>query len=157
MRERTVPSFAKLKPASGRASEAARASSKKRDTACELLLRRELTRLGLRYRIDAADLPGRPDVVFRRARVAVYCDGDFWHGRDLEARLERLARGHNAPYWIAKIRGNVARDSRNTTELEEAGWLVLRWWESDIKDDTAGIAKRIAEAVRLRTATRRGR
>ncbi len=107
-------------------------------------------RVPLRYRIAPAGLPGRPDLVFPRERVAVFCDGDFWHGRDLEARLAKLAGGHNAPYWTEKIRANVERDARHTEQLEAAGWLVLRFWESDILRDAAAIAQAIAEAVGAR-------
>src|SRR5712692_8436205 len=92
------------RPASERASSAAKASSRKRDTRCELLLRRELWRRGRRFRIDVSTLPGRPDVVFPKWKLAVFCDGDFWHGRNLRTRLAQLRRGHNSPYWVAKIR-----------------------------------------------------
>ena len=149
-----MPSFQKLEPASPRASVAARGSSKKKNTACEIVLRKALTALGLRYRIDAADLSGRPDIVFRPARVAVHCDGDFWHGRNLEQRLAKLSTGHNAPYWVAKIQGNVARDARNTTALEAGEWLVLRYWEKDIHADAERIAAEIAEHVRERRKLR---
>ena len=148
---RRVPRFEQLRAASERASAAARGASKKRDTRCEILLRRELWALGLRYRVDVDDLPGRPDVVFRRARVAVFCDGDYWHGRDLAQRLRKLARGHNAAYWVAKIRTNVARDRRHNAELVHAGWAVLRFWESEIKRD----ASIVASAVAARVAERR--
>jgi DNA mismatch endonuclease (patch repair protein) len=114
---------------------------------CERALRSALWKLGLRYRVDVAALPGRPDIVFASARVAVFCDGDFWHGRDLEKRLAKLARGHNAPYWSAKIRTNVARDRRRDDVLERDGWLVLRFWESDIVRDAPGFAARVAAAV----------
>src|ERR1700689_3766304 len=103
-------SYKGLLPASEHATAAARGSSCKSKTRCELLLRRTLKSRGLRYRVDVADLPGRPDIVFVNARVAVFCDGDFWHGRDLAARQAKLARGHNPAYWLAKIRGNVERD-----------------------------------------------
>jgi DNA mismatch endonuclease (patch repair protein) len=149
-----VPSFTSLSPASPRASAAARGSSKKQNTRCELILRRALTALGARYRIDVADLPGRPDIVFRRARVAVYCDGDFWHGRDLERRLAKLEGGHNAPYWVAKITGNVERDHRNAQALSELGWLVLRYWESDVHGNAANIAAEIVKLVRERRPLR---
>jgi len=78
-----------------------------------------------------------------RHRVAVFVDGDFWHGRNLEQRLERLARGHNAPYWVEKIRTNVARDTRVTSALEEAGWAVVRLWESDVRADPKRAALRV--------------
>lgn len=117
-------------------------------------LRRALWRLGLRYRVDVAELPGRPDVVFRREKVAVFCDGDFWHGRGLDARIAKLAKGHNAPYWVAKIQTNVARDRRNEEALREAGWLVLRYWESDVLCESNVIAAKILEAVLARREAR---
>ncbi|WP_348652882.1 hypothetical protein [Polyangium sp. y55x31] len=88
--QQTTPSFACLHPASENASTAARAASAKRNTRCELALRRELWRRGLRYRLHLPGLPGRPDIVFTKHRVVVFCDGDFWHGRHLEARLAKL-------------------------------------------------------------------
>src|SRR4051812_33021234 len=97
---RTTASYVGLRAASPRSSKAARGASKKRDTRCEVALRRSVFRLGLRYAVSASDLPGKPDLAFRSARVVVFCDGDFWHGKDLEARLARLANGHNAPYWV---------------------------------------------------------
>jgi DNA mismatch endonuclease (patch repair protein) len=146
-----------LQPATKRSSDAARGSSRKRDTKCELVLRRVLWKLGLRFRIDVASLPGRPDIVFLKARTAVFCDGDFWHGRDLDKRLEKLAGGHNAPYWVAKIRGNVERDARVRAALESDGWLVIRVWENDIKRDVQEVARSIAERVRARAADLRKR
>ena len=89
--------------------------------------------MGLRYRLYAKELPGKPDIVFRRKRLAVFVDGDFWHGRDWEARRRKLATGHNADYWLAKIRYNRERDRRNTQQLEAAGWRVMRLWETDVK------------------------
>lgn len=141
-----------LKPASARASRAARGSSKKRDTAPEVKLRKALRDQGLRgYRIDRASLPGRPDVVFARERVAVFCDGDFWHGRNLEERLAKLERGHNAPYWVAKIDGNVARDRRNDAALEAAGWAVLRFWESNVARDPSAAAEQVKVLLQTRS------
>ena len=142
--------FDGLKPASEVASRTARASSRKRDTKCEQALRRALWKRGLRYRVDACDLPGRPDIAFVRARVVVFCDGDFWHGRDLKERIRKLARGNNAPYWIAKIQTNVSRDRWHDEALATLGWVVLRFWEGDILHDTARIADVVAEVVARR-------
>jgi DNA mismatch endonuclease (patch repair protein) len=139
--------YSGLKPASSRASAAARGASRKSGTRCELLLRKALWKRGLRYRVDDASLPGRPDIVFSRARIVVFCDGDFWHGRNLAQRLEKLAGGHNAPYWVAKIQANVDRDRRNNSALEASGWRVLRFWETDIKDDVEVVADRISHAL----------
>ena len=147
---RCAPSYVGLSPASVQATVAARGASKKSATRCEVLLRRSISRLGVRYRLTAENLPGRPDLVFRTARVVVFCDGDFWHGRSLETRIAKLETGHNAPYWVSKIAANVARDRRQETELAAAGWQVLRYWETDIKRDHERIAQDIANAVAAR-------
>jgi hypothetical protein len=93
---------------------------------------------------------GRPDIVFRAARVVVFCDGDYWHGRDLDHRLAKLAAGHNAPHWVAKITSNVERDRRVTAALESEGWLVLRYWETDIKKSAPAIAREVATHIQTR-------
>ena len=143
-----------LVPASIQATRAARGSSAKRNTKPELLLRQALREMGLRgYRIDVSDLPGRPDVVFRHAQVAIFCDGDFWHGKDLEQRLAKLSGGHNAPYWVKKIGGNVARDRRHDEALIANGWKVLRYWESQVRDDASGIAREVLAIVKNRLVT----
>jgi DNA mismatch endonuclease (patch repair protein) len=147
---RRTATYVGLSPSSPVASRAARGSSRKRDTKAELLLRRELWARGLRYRIDSPKIAGRPDVAFSRARVAVFIDGDFWHGRDLEERIKRLQRGHNAPYWVKKLRGNVDRDRANDALLARQGWIVLRYWETDIKKSAARIAEDIVIKVQAR-------
>lgn len=148
--EPTAARYAGLRPASEKASRAARGASRKHDTSCERRLRRALWSRGLRYRLGVSNLPGRPDIVFRRGRVVVFCDGDFWHGRNLDDRLARLARGHNAPYWVAKIRTNVARDARTNAALTADGWAVLRYWESEIKMRADEIAEGIAQLLASR-------
>jgi DNA mismatch endonuclease (patch repair protein) len=127
-------------------------ANRKTDTAHELLLRRVLWRRGLRFRKHAAGLPGRPDVVFPGARVAVFCDGDFWHGRDWPTRRARLARGTNAAYWLAKIARNLERDAEATALLERQGWLVLRLWETDVERDPDAAAALVEAHVRARRA-----
>jgi len=142
-----TPSFQGLLPASQTASNAARAASAKVHTRCEVALRLELWRRGLRYRLHCSGLPGRPDIVFPGARLAIFCDGDFWHGRDLARRLGRLARGHNATYWVSKVLRNVERDRRQTLALEAAGWVVLRFWETDILRRPDELADRVVAAL----------
>lgn len=149
------PSYKGLRPASSRASAAARGSSKKTGTRCELALRRALWVAGCRYRKNVPDLPGRPDIVFPGAQVAVFCDGDFWHGRDWETRREKLSRGANAAYWLAKIRRNMERDQQNTRHLQSLGWTVLRLWESQIREDLSGTVQVVASAVRKGRLTSR--
>jgi DNA mismatch endonuclease (patch repair protein) len=157
MPPRSTPDYSKLTPASLRASDAARAASRKRDTNCELLLRRALQRAGVRgYRVAPDTVLGRPDVAFLGARVAVFCDGDFWHGRNLDERLALLAQGHNATYWTAKIARNVARDRAHDAALKATGWTVLRYWETDLRADADAIAADVSRAVAAaRTRIRR--
>jgi DNA mismatch endonuclease, patch repair protein len=150
---RRTPSYSGLKPRSPAASAAARRASKKSGTRCEVLLRRELFRRGLRYRINVGKMIGRPDIVFTSARLAIFCDGDFWHGRHLDDRISKLSRGHNSTYWVKKIRANVRRDKLQTNALQTAGWTVLRLWETDIARDPMRIAERIAEIVRAAKAS----
>ena len=145
---RVTPSYKGLAPASPTASRIAVAASAKRDTRPELLLRWALRGKSVRYSLDVASLPGRPDLVVRSARLAVFCDGDFWHGRYLQRRLKKLAVGHNAKYWTSKIKSNVARDRRIRKSLQAAGWTVLRLWESDVREDPARAAEKIVMAIR---------
>lgn len=111
---------------------------KSKDTRPELALRRELWRRNLRYRKNYDGLPGKPDIVFPRARLVVFCDGDFWHGHNSAIRkyssLEDELR-HYSKEWAEKIKRNVRRDERVNKELEVLGWRVIRIWESDIKAD----------------------
>jgi len=77
--------------------------------------------------------------VFPRVKVAIFCDGDFWHGRDWDERKAKLGRGTNSRYWIAKIERNMARDAENQERLEIRGWRVLRFWESEIKKQQSAV------------------
>ncbi len=141
-----VPRFSNFKSVSETASRI-KQRNRSRDTKAELLLRKELWRRGLRYRLHAPDLPGKPDIVFRAAGLVVFCDGDFWHGRHWKKRRQKLARGTNAPYWTAKIAANVTRDRRNTRTLQQAGWRVVRLWETDILRDVAAAAVTVERAI----------
>jgi DNA mismatch endonuclease (patch repair protein) len=125
-----------------------------RDTRPELALRRVLHARGMRYRVHPRDVIGRPDLVNRARRVAVFVDGDFWHGNPAEwqrrgfdsmaAQFPEAKREH----WTAKLKRNVDRDREVTAALEAAGWTVLRLWESEIRADVEGAADRIAAAWR---------
>jgi DNA mismatch endonuclease (patch repair protein) len=141
------PSYLGLKPASAAASAAARGSSLKADTRCEVKVRSLLWRAGARFRKNVGSLPGKPDIVFAGPRLAVFCDGDFWHGKDWDERRRRLAEGTNAPYWLAKIERNRQRDLQNQRKLESEGWTVLRFWEAEIHGDPRGVAERILAAL----------
>lgn len=141
-----TPRFDGLAATSATASRI-KSSVRSRDTLPELLLRRALWRQGLRYRLHVKHLRGKPDLVFARERVIVFCDGDFWHGHQWPARRRKLLLGANASYWIAKIETNMERDQRNTKELRAQGWLVIRVWESEISADAEGVALAIAKVL----------
>ena len=103
------------------------AAIKSRNTGIEMRLRRALWSRGFRYRVRTS-LPGRPDIVFPSKRVAVFCDGCFWHGCPKCYRRPAT----NEDYWTAKIARNKRRDEQITRQLESDGWTVLRYWGCDI-------------------------
>jgi DNA mismatch endonuclease (patch repair protein) len=115
-----------------------------RDTHPEVAIRRILHAMGLRYRIDVPPLPGlrrRADIVFTRAKVAVYVDGCFWHGCPEHGRQPAT----NSDYWLPKLAGNRLRDADTDIRLKAAGWAVVRAWEHQ---DPADVAARICAAVK---------
>ena len=111
-----------------------------RDTSPEVTFRKALWAKGLRYRLHSSKLPGKPDIVLPGARLAVFVDGDFWHGNQWQARgyesLEKQFEGApSRSYWVPKILGNMERDRRRTAGLVQQGWRVLRFWESQLAAD----------------------
>src|SRR2546428_291201 len=109
-----------------------------RDTKPELTIRRLVHARGLRYRKHGRWLPGSPDLVFSRAWVAVFVDGDFWHGWKFDEWRTGLA-----PYWLAKIERNMSRDQQNFEALRTMGWTVIRVWEHDVEADAVSCVDRI--------------
>jgi DNA (cytosine-5)-methyltransferase 1 len=117
-------------------------------TTPELALRRALRRAGLRPQPNRADLPGKPDVVFRRARLACFVDGELWHGgqwrrRGLDRPDQQFAGAANRDYWVRKVHRNIERDLRNTARLLRDGWTVLRVWARDVERDPDAVAEQI--------------
>jgi DNA mismatch endonuclease (patch repair protein) len=149
---RATPSYAGHSPASEVASRVGRGNTKK-GTRPERLLEAALLRLGLTFDSHVSGLPGNPDIVFREMKVAVFCDGDFWHGRRWPERKAKLSRGANAEYWLAKIGRNRARDREVGRELRALGWRVVRVWESDVRMDADRVARTVARRCRLTPET----
>jgi DNA mismatch endonuclease (patch repair protein) len=106
---------------------------KGKDTSPERTVRRLLTALGARYRLQRADLPGKPDIVLPGRKLAILIHGCFWHGHDC-ARGARVPK-QNADYWLAKIGRNRARDLANDAALRALGWRVETVWECELKDE----------------------
>jgi DNA mismatch endonuclease (patch repair protein) len=118
-----------------------------RDSTIELLLRKELFRLGLRYRCSPTDLPGKPDIVFRSARVAVFVHGCFWHQHG--CRRGRLPKS-NTDYWEPKLKANAVRDRLHAERLRVMGFSVVQVWECSLQDRLQETADEIKTLVRLR-------
>jgi DNA mismatch endonuclease (patch repair protein) len=118
----------------------------RRDTRPEVALRRELHARGMRYRVDVrpiSDAPGRADILFRPARVAVYVDGCFWHSCPTHGVLPKS----NREWWRTKLQATVLRDRATGTTLRNLGWEVIRVWEHE---DPVEAADRVEAAVRER-------
>lgn len=126
------------------------AAVRNRNSKAELALRRELNRVGVRFRLHAKDVAGWPDIVIRKYRLAIFVDGDMWHGNAWRLRglnsLEELFP-HRTEWWVAKIRRNVARDEQVTRSLRDSGWTVVRMWESEVLADPATSAAAVVRAL----------
>lgn len=116
----------------------------------EILLRKALWHKNLRYRVNYNKLPGKPDIVFTKQKVVVFCDGDYWHGhnwaiRGLSSLEEELS--NYSEYWKKKILRNIERDDENNKALMALGWTVLRIWESDIYNDLEACVKLVQDTL----------
>ena len=116
-----------------------------KDTGPERTIFRELRRRGVYFSKHAKDLPGRPDILFRRIKLAVFIDGDFWHGWRFPLWRHKLS-----PKWRVKIESNRKRDRRNVRKLSRLGWNVLRVWEHQVE---SGLETCVDRILRLRAAT----
>jgi DNA mismatch endonuclease (patch repair protein) len=120
---------------------------KRRDTTPELALRKALRALGVtNYRVDISDVPGRPDVGFKRRQLAVFVDGAYWHGR-----ADRLRLGRSS-YWDARVAKNAERDRRNETLLSDSGWKILRVWGDEVVRDPEEAARYVLRRLTARLA-----
>lgn len=100
--------------------------------------------LGLRYRKHYKIGNIRPDIVFVKQKIAVFLDGDFWHGK----QIKKLRKGTIPEYWINKIEDNIARDKRQNKTLKKQGWIVLRFWQSDLKNKVSQAIEKILSILR---------
>jgi DNA mismatch endonuclease (patch repair protein) len=110
----------------------------------------EMASIGLRWEAHARDLPGRPDFIFREAKVAVFVDGDFWHGWRFPSWRHKLSEK-----WEQKIEATRLRDRRNHRRLRRAGWIVLRFWEHAVAQEAHHLAAKVRDTVEARRACHR--
>lgn len=120
---------------------------KSRDTGIEVKLRKALWAKGYRYRKNDKRLPGKPDIVLTKYKIAIFCDSEFFHGKDWEILRPQLLRGHNGEYWEKKIARNMQRDDEVNKRLLFLGWTVIRFWGKDILKNTQECVKVIEECI----------
>lgn len=134
-------------------------SIKQKDTEPEIMLRKAVWNRGLRYRKNYKKLPGKPDIVFTKARIAVFCDGDYWHGHNWAIRglpsLEEELKQYS-DFWREKILHNIQHDETINNLLKEQGWTVLRFWESDIRKDVEACVELILSEYHLAMLSSKG-
>lgn len=121
---------------------------KSKDTKIELIVRSALFAKGYRFRKHVSALPGKPDIVFVKQNVAVFIDGDFWHGKNFSEWSSKMS-----PFWKKKIEGNILRDKRNRRKLKALGWKVIRIWESNIKSSLSKEISKIEKAFLEKNST----
>lgn len=112
----------------------------------ETLLAKELWHHGIRYRLNYKKLPGSPDIAITKHKIAIFVDGEFWHGYQWEDRKTRLKA--NRDYWIEKIEENMARDKRNDALLKESGWCCLHFWEKEVLKNTDNCIDIVMQALK---------
>lgn len=118
-----------------------------KDTSIELKLRKELWRCGYRYRKNYTELPGKPDIVLTKYKIAIFCDSEFFHGKDWEVLKPQLEKGKNADFWIEKISKNQQHDDDINKQLQFLGWTVIRFWGKDIMKKTDECIQVIEENI----------
>ena len=120
---------------------------KSKDTSIEVSLRRVLWKKGYRYRKNYSALPGKPDIVLIKYRIAIFCDGELFHGKNWEILKPRLLKGNNPDFWVKKIERNMKRDDENDKKLLFLGWTVIHFWGNDILRNTDQCVKVVEEAI----------
>lgn len=120
---------------------------KNKDTSIELKLRKALWKKGYRYRKNYNKLPGKPDIVLTKYRIVIFCDSEFFHGKDWEKLKLQLEKGKNSEFWINKISKNIERDEKIEKELNFMGWTVLRFWGKDINKNVDECVKVVEEKI----------
>ena len=120
---------------------------KSKDTKIEVTLRKALWNKGYRYRKNYSKLAGKPDIVLTKYKIAIFCDSEFFHGKDWEVLKPQLQRGKNSNFWIQKISRNMERDQEVNMILLSEGWTVIRFWGKEIKKNTEECIKVIEETI----------
>lgn len=121
---------------------------KSKGSKIETTLAKEMWKNGIRYRKNYSKLVGKPDFAITKHKIAVFCDSEFWHGKDWETKKYEIKS--NRDFWVQKIQRNIDRDIEVTKELNAQGWIVLRFWGKQILKNTQACIDKILEAVNSR-------
>lgn len=118
-----------------------------KNTKIEVILRKALWNAGFRYRKNYDKLPGKPDIALTKYKIAIFCDGEFFHGKDWEVLKPKLEKGNNPDFWIKKITRNQQRDDEVNKQLLFMGWTVIRFWGNEIKNNPEQCVKVVEEII----------
>lgn len=118
-----------------------------KNTKIEVILRKALWNAGFRYRKNYEKLPGKPDIALTKYKIAIFCDGEFFHGKDWEVLKPKLEKGNNPDFWIKKITRNQQRDEEVNKQLLFMGWTVIRFWGNEIKKNPEQCVKVVEETI----------
>jgi len=119
----------------------------RQDTSIEVKLRKALWNRGYRYRKNYKELPGSPDIVLTKYHICIFCDSEFFHGKDWLVLRPKLERGNNPGYWVRKISRNMERDDEVDKKLLFMGWTVIHFWGKDILKNTEACIRVIEETI----------
>nr|WP_304955858.1 very short patch repair endonuclease [uncultured Acetatifactor sp.] len=118
-----------------------------KDTSIEVALRKALREKGYHYRKNYKALPGSPDICLTKYKLAIFCDSEFFHGKDWEVLKPKVEKGNNGKYWVRKIQDNIERDSEIDKRLLFMGWTVIHFWGKDILKKTDECVRTIEEVI----------
>ena len=125
-----------------------------KETTIELRMRKAYLQCVVRYRKNNKKLVAKPHIAITKYRIAVFCDSDYWHGYDWENRNQRIKS--NRDYWVPKIERNMKRDREVTATLQEEGWLVLRFWEWQIRKQLDECVEEVLQSIEARKQLSKG-
>jgi len=118
---------------------------KNKDTGIEVIFRKALWKAGFRYRKNYKKLPGKPDIALTKQKIAIFCDGEFWRGKNWDEYKKKIKSNRN--YWIPKIDKNIKRDFEIDRDLKFMGWEVLHFWGTDIEKNMTSCIEQVKDAV----------
>jgi DNA mismatch endonuclease, patch repair protein len=118
-----------------------------KDTSIEIKLRKELWKRGYRYRKNYKGLPGSPDICLTKYKIAIFCDSEFFHGKEWEVIRPKVEKGNNGTYWVKKIQENINRDNEVDKKLNFLGWTVIHFWGKDILKNLEDCIKVVEEVI----------